>query len=253
MRRMPVLLLQAIPLAVFVAAWELSVRHDKKLVFFFGTPSKVFDYIATKTMDGSLIIDFGTTLLEALLGFLIGNVVGTLLGLAFWFSRTAVTIVRPYIVALSAAPIFALAPLFIIWFGTGLLSKVMMATFSTVFLALFQAYTGATQVREEYVQLMHSFGATRNQIFRKVIAPSAVVWVISAFKMNIGMALLGAFIGEFISSERGLGHLILVASGLFDISLVLAGVVCLMLIAVFFNIVLARLEIPIKHLVARCL
>lgn len=247
------LTLQLTPLIVFLLAWELSVGHDKKLIFYFGLPSKIFSYVISKSIDGSLILDIASTLVEAIGGFILGNFLGILIGLSFWYSKNAADIARPYIIALSAAPVFALAPLFIIWFGTGILSKIMIATFSTVFMALFQAYTGATQVPKEYVELMQTFRATRNQIFRKVIAPSAIVWVISAFKMNVGMALLGAFIGEFISSERGLGHLIMVASGLFDTSLVFAGITCLMIIALILTTLVSKLEIPLKHMVARFL
>lgn len=253
MKIFKLLILQLMPLTLFLLFWEYSVRHDKQLVFYFGLPSKIFTYLVTKTSEGSLPLDIAYTLGEAIGGFILGNFLGILVGLSFWYSKMAADIARPYIIALSAAPVFALAPLFIIWFGTGMWSKIMIATFSTVFLALFQAYTGATQVPREYVELMQTFRATRNQIFKKVIAPSAIVWVISAFKMNVGMALLGAFIGEFISSEHGLGHLIMVASGLFDISLVFTGITCLMIIALTLTTLVSKLEIPLKHMVARYL
>lgn len=247
------LILQILPLIIFLLTWEFSVRYDKELIFFFGMPSKIISYLVSKVFDGSLLLDILCTSAEAIGGFILGNLLGIILGLSFWYSKTAAEIARPYIIALSAAPVFALAPIFIIWFGTGILSKVMIATFSTVFLALFQAYTGARQVPREYTELMQTFRANKNQIFRKVITPSAIVWVISAFKMNVGMALLGAFIGEFISSERGLGHLIMVASGLFDISLVFAGITCLMIIALLLTSLVSHLEVPLKHMVARYL
>ncbi len=253
MKNIRLLILQFIPLVIFLLVWEFSVRPDKQLIFFFGLPSKIFMYLVSKTCDGSLVLDIASTLAEAIGGFILGNFLGIVIGLSFWYSKTASDIAKPYIIALSAAPVFALAPLFIIWFGTGMWSKIMIATFSTVFLALFQAYTGATQVPREYVELMQTFRSTRNQIFRKVITPSAIVWVISAFKMNVGMALLGAFIGEFISSERGLGHLIMVAGGLFDTSLVFTGITCLMIIALTLTTLVSRLEVPLKHMVARYL
>lgn len=202
-------------------------------------------------MDGSLPIDLGATFLEASVGFILGNVVGTAVGLSLWYSKTAFQIARPYIITLGSAPIFALAPLLIIWFGTGMFSKIMIAALSTVFVALLQSYTGAAEVSNDYIRLMKTFGATKNQTFRKVIAPAAIVWVISAFKLNVGFAILGAFIGEFISSNMGLGHLILVASGLFDISLVLCGVFMLVCIALFLTWVVGKLEAPLKHLVAK--
>jgi len=244
---------QTIPLIVFVLLWEALIRGNSELIFFFGLPTKIANYFYLKTLDGSLIIDFSVTFIEALAGFVIGNVVGALIGLGLWYSKTAFSISKPYIIALGSAPIFALAPILIIWFGTGIFSKIMIATFSTVFIALFQAYTGASEVSSDYLKLMQTFGATKTQTFRKVVAPSAVVWVISAFKINVGFALLGAFIGEFISSNRGLGHLILVASGLFDISLVLCGVLLLILIALIFSFAITQIEMPLKRLIIKFL
>lgn len=250
---MRIKVLQAIPLILLLAAWQISVTVNPKLTFFFGAPDKIARYIWSRSLDGSLLIDIAATFTEAALGFIIGNVLGSIAGLSLWYSRTAFLIARPYIIALGSAPIFALAPLLIIWFGTGMFSKVMTATFSTVFVALLQSYTGAGEVGSHYLRLMQALGASKTQTFRKLIAPSAFVWVISAFKMNIGFALLGAVIGEFISSDRGLGHLILVASGLFDISLVLCGVSMLVLIAFILNFIIARIESPLKQLVVKLL
>jgi NitT/TauT family transport system permease protein len=241
-----------IPLIVFVIVWELLTR-DQHRAFFFGEPAKIVAYFIARIRDGSLVLDTATTLAEAGAGFLLGNVVGTALGLALWYSKTAFALARPYIIALGSAPIFALAPLLIIWFGTGIFSKIMIAALSTVFVALMQAYTGAGQVTADYLRLMRTFGATKHQTFRKTVAPAAIVWVTSAFKLNVGFALLGAFIGEFISSNRGLGHLIVVASGLFDISLVLCAVFMLTLIALVLTWFVEVLEAPLKRVVVKYL
>lgn len=221
------------------------------MIFFFGIPSKIASYIFYKTLDGSLLYDFVLTFVETVVGFIAGNILGTLLGLSLWFSKKVFEIAKPYIIALGSAPIFALAPLMIIWFGTGIFSKIMMATLSTLFVAMFQAYSGASDVNKDYITLLNTFKANKNQVFRKLIVPSSVVWVISAFKMNVGFALLGAFIGEYISSNAGLGHLILVASGLFDISLVLVGVLMMVLIALILNYFILKIEMPLKKIIVK--
>jgi len=238
---------------LFLLIWELSLRNEPQLVFYFGLPSKILSYLYSKTMDGTLIWDFFTTFYETAIGFIVGNVAGTVIGLSLWFSKTAFNIAKPYIVVLGSAPIFALAPLMIVWFGTGVFSKIMMATFSTIFIALFQAYSGASDVQKKHLDLMKSYGATKMQVFRKIVAPSSIVWVMSAFKMNVGFALLGAFIGEYISSNQGLGHLILVASGLFDISLVLTGIFLMVLIALIMNICISYLEKPLRNFIIKTL
>lgn len=242
-----------LPLIVFLSIWELSVRGDSRLIFYFGLPSRIWHHLVAKISNGSLINDFITTLSETVLGFTLGNLLGTFIGLVLWFSNRLFEISKPYIIALGSAPIFALAPLMIIWFGTGIYSKVMMATLSTVFVALYQAYSGASKVNESYINLMKSMRASKVQVFKKVIAPSSIVWVTAAFKLNVGFALLGAFIGEYISSNAGLGHMILVASGLFDISLILTGVILLIAIAIGLNYCVDKLEHPIKRIIVKYL
>jgi NitT/TauT family transport system permease protein len=246
-------LFRFIPLVVFIVTWELFVRGNRERLFFFGSPIRVAGYLWAKTLDLSLPIDFLVTLGEALAGFIIGNLIGTAAGLILWYSRTAFVIAKPYIVALGSAPIFALAPILIIWFGTGVLSKIMIASLSTVFIALLQAYTGASEVSSDYVRLMKTFGSSKGQIFRKVIAPASIVWVMSAFRLNVGFALLGAFIGEFISSNQGLGHLILVESGRFNISLVLCGVLLLVCMALMLTFAIGIIEPALERLVVRYL
>jgi NitT/TauT family transport system permease protein len=242
-------LYRILPLLVLLLCWELATRNDPALTFFFGSPTKIGGYLVAKTLDGTLPLDVAVTLVEAILGFILGNVLGTVIGLGLWYSKLAMEIARPYVIALGTAPIFAFAPLLIIWFGTGMFSKVMIATLSTVFVALMQSYTGASEVNHDYLRLMKTFGATQGQTFRKVVAPSSIVWVISAFRLNVGFAILGAFIGEFISSAAGLGHLILVASGLFDISLVLCGVTLLAGLAFILYFLVGRLEPWLKRFV----
>jgi NitT/TauT family transport system permease protein len=151
-------------------------------------------------------------------------------------------IAKPYVVAIGAVPVFALAPVMIVWFGIGIFSKIMIAALSTVIVAIVQAYEGATSVDTRHLQLLQVMGATRYQTFRKVVVPSALIWVVNSMKLNVGFALLGAFIGEFISSEQGLGYLVLKAAGLYDMSKVFAGCLAIMAIALMLNWIVGRLE-----------
>jgi len=183
-------IIRVIPAIIFVLLWEFLLRNNREMIFFFGLPSKIVSYIYYKTLDGSLLYDFSLTFLETFVGFIVGNLLGTLLGLSLWFSKKIFDIAKPYIIAFGSAPIFALAPLMIIWFGTGIFSKIMIATLSTLFVAMFQAYSGASDVNKDYIFLLKTFRAKKNQVFRKLIVPSSIVWVISAFKMNVGFALL---------------------------------------------------------------
>jgi NitT/TauT family transport system permease protein len=245
--------LRLLPALLFIALWELYIYINPDKVFYYGTPSKIMLSFYHKMIDGTLLVDFGITFSETVLGFIFGNLLGTAIGLSLWFSNTAFKIAKPYILILGSAPIFALAPLMMIWFGTGMLSKVVMSILSTIFIALLQAYSGAADVSPAYIAYLKSWKADKIMIFRKIIVPSSMVWVISAFRINVGFALLGAFIGEYISSSAGLGHLIKVQTGLFNISHVLLGVIMLVIIALILNYIVAIIEKPFKKLIVKYL
>jgi hypothetical protein len=136
----------------------------------------------------------------------------------------------------------SIAPILIVWVGVGIELKIAMATIGTLFVALVQAYEGARSVDLDQIRLLRIFGASKTQIFRKVIVTSSLTWVFASLKLNTGFALLGAFIGEFISSEYGLGHLILRAGSLYNIPLVFAGSLVIIILAFAFNWIVEWIE-----------
>ncbi len=235
-------ILTIIPLIIFLLLWEFFASLKDSNQFLFASPSTVFNSLIENIKNGVLIKDFYITAFEIITGFIIGNVLGSLIGLSLWFSKTVAEISRPYVVALGSIPIFAIAPMMIIWFGTGLYAKVMMVILSTILVAITQSYEGAKNVNIEQINLLKSFGATKIQIFKKLIVPSSLLWVFNSLKLNIFYAILGAFIGEFISAEAGLGYRILKASGLYDIPLVLASVILLVLLAFILNTIIDLIE-----------
>jgi len=229
------IILGILPLLVFLLLWEFVFAASSERRFLFSSPSLVYHSFVANILNGILIKDIIVTGQEAFYGFLIGNIAGALIGLSLWYSKKIATLTRPYIIAIGAIPIFSIAPMMIMWFGTGLFAKVMMAALSTVIIAITQSYEGARQVDSQQVKLFQSFGASRTQIFSKLIVPSSLVWLFNSLKLNINFALLGAFIAEFISAEEGLGHRILKAGGTYDVALVIASVLCIILLALFFS------------------
>ena len=175
-------------------------------------------------------------------GFVVGNVLGTLIGLALWYSRFVSRVVQPFIVALGSIPIIALAPICIIWFGTGLVSKVAMATLSVVVVALITAYKGAMTVDVDQINLMRTLGASKRHIFRKLIVPASLGDIFAGLKLTVGFALIGAIIGEFMSSSEGLGHAIFKAGSLYIIPKVFAALVVTIALALFLTYVVGKIE-----------
>ena len=229
-------------LALLLVSWELAISQSKLNAFLFGSPSAVWGFLVQMWSDGSLFTDTRVTAVETLLGFVIGNVLGTLIGLALWYSRFVSRVVQPFIVALGSIPIIALAPICIIWFGTGLTSKVAMATLSVVVVALITAYKGAMTVDIDQINVMRTLGASKRHIFRMLIVPASLGDIFAGMKLTVGFALIGAIIGEFMSSSEGLGHAIFKAGSLYIIPKVFAALVVTIALALSLTYVVGKIE-----------
>jgi NitT/TauT family transport system permease protein len=237
-----ILATQVVLFALLLGFWEHVTAGDKQAAFMFGSPSAIFGFLGQMARDGSLWRDTYVTGLETLLGFVIGNLFGTLIGLLLWYSRFVSRVVEPFVIALGSIPIIALAPIIIIWFGTGLISKVAMSTLSVIIVALVTSYKGATGVDEDQINLMRTLGASKFQIFRKLVVPASLTDIFAGLKLTVGFALIGAIVGEFMSSSEGLGHAIFKAGSLYIIPKVFAALVATIALALFLTFVVGRIE-----------
>ena len=237
-----VLIAQIALLAVLLAGWEYLTSKAALSAFLFGSPSAIWGFLVTMWQDGSLFRDTYVTGMETLAGFVIGNVVGTVIGLLLWYSRFVSRVVQPFVVALGSIPIIALAPIMIIWFGTGLASKVAMATLSVVVVALLTSYKGAMSVDPDQINLMRTLGASKRHIFRKLVVPASLTDIFAGLKLTVGFALIGAIIGEFMSSSEGLGHAIFKAGSLYIIPKVFAALVATIALALVLAFVVGKIE-----------
>src|SRR6202049_4174531 len=233
---------QAALLAVLLGFWEHMTASDKQAAFMFGSPSAIFGFLGQMARDDSLWRDTYVTGLETLLGFGIGNLFGTLIGLLLWYSRFVSRVVEPFVIALGSIPIIALAPIIIIWFGTGLISKVAMSTLSVVIVALVTSYKGAMGVDADQINLMRTLGASKFQIFRKLVVPASLTDIFAGLKLTVGFALIGAIVGEFMSSSEGLGTAIFKAGSLYIIPKVFAALVATIALALLLTFVVGRIE-----------
>jgi len=237
-----VVLCQMLLLVAFLGFWEYVTAWDRQAAFLFGSPSAIYGFLVQMWADGSLVRDAYVTGLETLLGFLVGNVLGTVLGLSLWYSRFVSRVVQPFVIALGSIPIIALAPMVIIWFGTGLMSKIAMSTLSVVVVALVTSYKGAMSVDPDQINLMRTLGASKPVIFRKLVVPASLTDIFAGLKLTVGFALIGAIIGEFMSSSEGLGHAIFKAGSLYIIPKVLAALVVTIALALILTYLVGKLE-----------
>ncbi|MBI1326438.1 MAG: ABC transporter permease subunit [Alphaproteobacteria bacterium] len=221
-----------LPAIIFLGLWEFGVMGSERLRFLFAAPSLIFQAGLAALSTGTIYKDVFFTLAETIAGLCWGMAAGTIVGLLLSWNSTLNDISRPYIILLGAIPIFALAPVTIMWFGIGFLSKAIMAGFAVFFVALSQAYEGARIANKQYAGFARSLNARPTLMIRKIIVPGALDWVFNGFKMNVGLALTGAFIAEFVSSEAGLGNYILRASSLYDMPKVFFGLLLMSCIAI---------------------
>lgn len=204
-------------------------------VFFFSSPLAIAQRLWQWISTGSIFAHLWATLHATLAGFFIGAVLGLLLGIWLGQSRFMNRLLDPYLSALNALPKVALAPLFILWFGIGIESKIALAAMLVLFLVFLNTYTGVREVDQDLIDAARLMKATRRQVLTKVIIPSAASWVFASLKISVPYALIGAVLGEMIAANRGLGYLVQFSGAQFDTAGVFATLVVIALLAVLLN------------------
>jgi NitT/TauT family transport system permease protein len=244
-------------LVVVIAAWQLLSR-DEQYAFFLGDPVAVVGRIWSWFMpfgfepnswfpDGvpgraDIYVHLGVTLLETVLAFAIGTLLGLVFGLWLALAPTASAILDPYIKAANSMPRVILAPIFALWFGLGIWSKVALAVTLVFFIVFFNVYQGVKEVSPVVLANARMLGANQRQLLRTVYLPSATSWVFSSLHTSVGLAFVGAVVGEYLGSARGVGYLILQAEGTFDVNTVFAGIVVLTAFALVLDGLVGRIE-----------
>jgi len=224
----------------------LMFDNERQAAFFFGEPVQVAQRIwAWFVTDADIYRHLRITLAETVLAFGIGSATGLAGGLWLALSPTTSLVFEPYIKALNAMPRIILAPIFGVWFGLGMGSKVALGVTLVFFVVFFNVYQGVKEVSPVVLANARMLGANRRQLLRYVYLPSATSWVFSSLHTSVGLAFVGAVVGEYLGSSQGVGYLILQAEGSFDINTVMAGIVVLTLFALLLDSLVGRLE---RHL-----
>ncbi len=233
-------------LAIILGGWHLSSTLSQKSAFFFGKPLDVAKRLwVWFVTDADIYGHLSVTLAETLMAFVIGTLAGLLVGLWLALSPRAAAVFDPYLKSLNAMPRVILAPIFALWFGLGMGSKVALAVTLVFFIVFFNVYQGVREVSPTLLANARMLGASHRHLLRHVYLPSATSWVFSSLHTSVGMAFVGAVVGEYLGSARGVGYLILQAEGTFDITTVFAGIVVLTLCALVLDEIVGIAE---KHL-----
>ncbi len=231
---------------LFIVLWEISANRKWIDSFFFSSPSRVARCFVDQIRHNAMLSHIGVTLLETVLSFLLVIAFSLLMSTLLWHSRKLSEILEPYLVVLNSLPKSALAPLFIVWLGTGTRTIIVAGMSVAVFGSIISFYTGFQQVDNEKITLIYTLGGTRRDAFLKVVLPGSVPILLSTAKVNIGLALVGVIIGEFLAARRGLGYLIIYGSQVFQLDMVITSIIVLCVIALGFYKSIQAIEHQIR-------
>ncbi len=231
----------AVAVLIF-AGWEFFTRIGLMDPYYWSCPSAILKTTWEQLAHGSLSGDIAYTSASAVIGFVTGTLFGAVLGLSFWWSKAYAGISEPFLIVFNALPKLALGPVLVIMFGIGFFSKAVLAFLMTVVTTAIYAYGGVKSVDPAMETLLYSLGARRWQVFTKIVVPSSLPWIISSLRVNIALALAGSIVGEFISSEHGVGRMVIYAGTILDINLVWVGVFVLSVLSVVMYFCVVLLE-----------
>lgn len=241
-RGLPMVVWQVLLGLVLIASWQGLASVGVLDKFFFSRPSDIAARVAQWVWTGSIWSHLLVTLEEAFLSFVLGVALGILFG--FLLARTPFLsdLLNPYIRVLNALPRVVLAPIFLLWFGLGIWSKVALGVTVVFFIVFFNTYQGVREVDPVIRDNARMLGASEAQLIRHVLVPSALTWIFSSLHISIGFAIIAVVVGEYLGASRGVGYLISQAEGVFDTTGVFAGMVVLSAVVLSVGVGVDRLE-----------
>ncbi|AMJ60585.1 ABC transporter permease [Bosea sp. PAMC 26642] len=247
MNRLKLLGLQVMVMIVFLLIWHVVTAYPllgetKTIQFFFSTPGAVIGRTWTQLTGADIYWHLSITLTETVLAFVIGSLAGIFFGFTFARRELLAAVFDPYIKAANALPRVVLAPIFALWFGLGIWSKVALGFTLVFFIVFFNVYQGVREVSPTVLANARMLGMNGRQLFRHVYWPSALTWMFSSLHTSVGFALVGAVVGEYLGSSAGLGYKIHEAESVFDVTGVFSGMVILAIFVIAIDTVVTMVE-----------
>lgn len=229
-------------LILFIIIWQLL--SDYKIInpFIFSSPKKVIECLISLHNANNLYNHIFITIYETFISFLLGTLLGILIASLMWWNKFLAKVIDPYLTVLNSLPKVALGPILIIWVGAGMQSIIVMALLISTIITIINVYQGFISVDPIKVKLMKTFRANKSQIYTKLILPATLPNIISCFKVNISMSLIGVIMGEFLVSKEGIGYLIMYGSQVFNLDLVITGTIILCIVAVIMYYLVLLIE-----------
>lgn len=243
-----VIICQVLLLSFLIGLWEIAAHFNWINTFVYSSPSKILNTIINLHNTNNLYQHIFTTVYETFLSFSLATIIGILIATILWWNKTLSKILDPFLTVLNSLPKVSLGPIIIIWMGANIKSIIFMAILVSVIITIMNTYQSFINTDPNKIKLLKSFGANKLQILTKLIFPSNYSNMISMLKINVSMCLIGVIMGELLVSKQGIGYLIMYGSQIFNLSLVMSGIILLGLIAtVMYYIVYYIEKLVIKN------
>lgn len=227
---------------LFVIVWQLLADKQVINTFISSSPRNVFDTIVKLHNTNNLYNHIWVTFYETLISFLLSTIIGILIATILWWNKFVAKVLDPYLTILNSLPKIALGPIIIIWVGADVKSIILMALMISVIITIINVYQGFIETNTNKIKLMKSLGASKKQIYFKLILPNNFSNIISTLKINVSMSLIGVIMGEFLVSKSGIGYLIMYGSQVFNLNLVVTGIIILGILATFMYYTILYIE-----------
>ena len=237
-----VIFTQITVLILLLIIWQLLADFELINTFISSSPKKVIETIISLHEQQNLYHHIWITVYETIISFGIGTILGTIIAIILWWNKFLYKVFDPYLTIINSLPKVALGPIIIIWAGANINSIIIMALLISVIVTIITVYNGFVSTDQGKINLLKSFKATKYQILKYVILPSSYSTIISSLKINVSMSLIGVIMGEFLVSKEGIGYLIMYGSQVFNLNLVISGIIILMIVSYLMYLIVVYIE-----------
>lgn len=243
-----VITLQLFILIFIIGIWQFAANHNIINTFITSSPKQILETIINLYSTNNLFHHIWITTYETIISFSLGTLLGILIAIILWYNHLIAKVVDPYLTVLNSLPKVSLGPILIIWVGANINSIIVMALLISVIITIITVYNGFNSTDPNKIKLMKSLNATKIQVLRYLILPSNYPTIISSLKINISMSLIGVIMGELLVSKNGIGYLIMYGSQVFNLNLVITGIIILMIVSYIMYLIINYIEkILIKY------
>ena len=229
-------------LLICILIWEFLAQKEVINTFIYSSPSKIIKTIINLHKTNNLYNHIWITIYETLISFSLGTILGIIIATILWYSKFLYKIIDPYLTVINSLPKVSLGPIIIIIFGANIKSIIIMALLISVIITTINVYNGFNDTDTNKINLLKSFNASKNQIYKYIVLPSSYSTIISSLKINVSMSLIGVIMGELLVSKKGIGYLIMYGSQVFNLNLVISGIIILMIVSYLMYLIVNYIE-----------